>query len=50
MLPHNNATPQTSINGYQLINYDKNGNQTEVLYKSGKAEAIFKDPTDKKLL
>jgi len=45
---HNNATPQTSTNGYQQINYDKNGNQTDVLYKSGKAEAIFKDPTGKK--
>ncbi|WP_079241034.1 RHS repeat domain-containing protein [Chryseobacterium indologenes] len=38
---HNAATPQTS-KGYQQINYDKNGNQTTNLYKSGRSEAVFK--------
>jgi len=47
---HNNATSQTSTDGYQQINYDKNGKQTDILYKSGKAEAILKIQLVKKLL
>lgn len=44
-LSHYSAVPQTA-DGYEQINYDKNGNPSRDLYKSGRAEVIVKDPTN----
>ncbi len=40
---HNSATPQTD--GYDVRYFDKTGNPSSVLYKSGKAEFFVTDPS-----
>lgn len=47
-MSHNSATPQTATNGVGYNYYDKNGNLSNELYKSGRAEYIVKDPSNKK--